>query len=233
MLEGLSIDPYDVLGLERGASLDAVREAFHAKSKKHHPDHGGDGWAFRIVVRAYERLTTELTGLSDSSILRSPITPGGSGAMRSPVGPHEEPSPSIRHGAYDREMHPTRLVQVEIVRTRVGVDDVIALLSHGQGERDLSGSMNVQWPDASVPGDPRAIPFADRILVALNAAFDDLRAKTQPVSAQSNIDHGRFQAWLRYPTGAAAGAAFKHLHVNLRARGLGARQWTRDVTVPR
>ncbi|GEM_PF-3543978 len=35
-----------------------IQRAFRAKSKKHHPDLGGDEWAFRMVVRAYEILKT-------------------------------------------------------------------------------------------------------------------------------------------------------------------------------
>jgi DnaJ domain len=51
-----SLDPRTVLGVGSSASPDELREAYHAKSKKHHPDVGGDEWAFRLVARAYEVL---------------------------------------------------------------------------------------------------------------------------------------------------------------------------------
>ena len=51
-----SLDPHTVLGVRPGASPDELQEAYHAKSKKHHPDAGGDEWAFRMVVSAYEVL---------------------------------------------------------------------------------------------------------------------------------------------------------------------------------
>jgi hypothetical protein len=51
-----SLDPRTVLGLAPGASPEEIQAAYHAKSKKHHPDVGGDEWAFRMVVRAYEVL---------------------------------------------------------------------------------------------------------------------------------------------------------------------------------
>jgi DnaJ domain len=53
-----SLDPRTVLGVGPDASLDEIREAYHVKSKKHHPDLGGDEWAFRMVLRAYEVLKT-------------------------------------------------------------------------------------------------------------------------------------------------------------------------------
>jgi len=51
-----SLDPRTVLGVGPGASAEQIREAYRAKSKKHHPDVGGDEWAFRLVATAYEVL---------------------------------------------------------------------------------------------------------------------------------------------------------------------------------
>jgi hypothetical protein len=51
-----SLDPRTVLGVAPNAALDEIHEAYRAKSKKHHPDLGGDEWAFRMVARAYEVL---------------------------------------------------------------------------------------------------------------------------------------------------------------------------------
>ena len=53
-----SLDPRTVLGVGPDASMEEIHEAYRAKSKKHHPDVGGDEWAFRMVARAYEVLTT-------------------------------------------------------------------------------------------------------------------------------------------------------------------------------
>jgi hypothetical protein len=53
-----SLDPRTVLGVGPAASLEEIHEAYRAKSKKHHPDAGGDEWAFRMVARAYEVLKT-------------------------------------------------------------------------------------------------------------------------------------------------------------------------------
>ena len=51
-----SLDPRTILGIGPNASLDEIRDAYRLKSKKHHPDLGGDEWAFRMVARAYEVL---------------------------------------------------------------------------------------------------------------------------------------------------------------------------------
>jgi hypothetical protein len=62
-----SLDPRTILGVGPDASPDEIRDAYHAKSKKHHPDMGGDEWAFRMVLRANEVLkTTARTSASTS-----------------------------------------------------------------------------------------------------------------------------------------------------------------------
>jgi curved DNA-binding protein CbpA len=67
-----SMDPRTVLGVGPDASLDEIRDAYHAKSKKHHPDMGGDEWAFRMVTRAYEVLKTTTDALSGPRPWESP-----------------------------------------------------------------------------------------------------------------------------------------------------------------
>jgi hypothetical protein len=71
-----SLDPRTVLGLAPGASPDEIQAAYRAKSKKHHPDVGGDEWAFRVVVRAYEVLNA--TASTHSSQTWQPRSEGGS-----------------------------------------------------------------------------------------------------------------------------------------------------------
>jgi hypothetical protein len=62
-----SLDPRTVLGVGPDASLDEIRDAYHAKSKKHHPDLGGDEWAFRMVSRAYDVLKATAATLGSQS----------------------------------------------------------------------------------------------------------------------------------------------------------------------
>jgi len=77
-----SLDPRTVLGVRPGASPDEIREAYHAKSKKHHPDVGGDEWAFRMVARAYEVLKT--TAAAHSAQAWEHRGPGGSARPQEP-----------------------------------------------------------------------------------------------------------------------------------------------------
>ncbi len=51
-------DPYQILGISSEATLEQIRDAYRQKTKRHHPDVGGEEWAFRLVVRAYEILST-------------------------------------------------------------------------------------------------------------------------------------------------------------------------------
>ena len=131
MLDGLDLDPHDVLGLARGCSAEDLREAYHKKSKKHHPDGGGDDWAFRVVVRAYEAIT--------QTIERERV------AAQSREAPD---TGRIRAGVQDKGIDPARLVHVEMVWMRYEVGDVMGLLAEKQSgeDRNLSGSLEITWP---------------------------------------------------------------------------------------
>jgi hypothetical protein len=47
---------WEVLGVERGASLAAIKRAYRARALETHPDRGGDAADFRALTRAYEKL---------------------------------------------------------------------------------------------------------------------------------------------------------------------------------
>jgi DnaJ-domain-containing protein 1 len=49
-------DALAVLGLQAGASQEAIKQAFRRLVKQHHPDMGGSAEAFRRVTEAYQRL---------------------------------------------------------------------------------------------------------------------------------------------------------------------------------
>lgn len=48
--------PYAELGVDRGASQEAIRAAFQARVRENHPDKGGTGDRVDAVARAYEVL---------------------------------------------------------------------------------------------------------------------------------------------------------------------------------
>lgn len=49
------MDPFEVLGLPPTASPEQIRAAFRAKSRRVHPDVGGDARAFQQLVEAAEQ----------------------------------------------------------------------------------------------------------------------------------------------------------------------------------
>src|SRR5437763_16998469 len=75
MTHSFQFDPNAILGVPTGASLREIRDAYHQKSLKYHPDKGGDEWAFRMVARAYEILsTTRVVNRTSDEFLR-PASP--------------------------------------------------------------------------------------------------------------------------------------------------------------
>ena len=51
------MDPKKILGVEPNATTKEIQRAYREQSKKHHPDAGGDTWAFQQVQDAYDALT--------------------------------------------------------------------------------------------------------------------------------------------------------------------------------
>lgn len=217
MLDGVSLDPYVVLGVARDATAEQIRDAYRRQSKRYHPDAGGDEWAFRIVVRAYESLSAEPRP--------------GPAADRA----HADPAAGrIRPGVHDKDVDATRLVAVELLWQRYEFGDVLDLLVPRPADaRPLAGTLIIRWPDEPHAARPLAIPGHDRVLRAVHTTFIEARGRPEVDESQADAADGRFVGVLRYRTGHAASLAFKHLHVRLKARGLGVRQWTRDVFLPR
>ncbi|XP_053700031.1 translocation protein SEC63 homolog [Synchiropus splendidus] len=52
-------NPYEVLGLDPGASPSQIKKQYHLLSLKYHPDKGGDEAMFMMIAKAYAALTNE------------------------------------------------------------------------------------------------------------------------------------------------------------------------------
>jgi hypothetical protein len=89
MTHSFQFDPNAILGVPLHASLREIRDAYHQKSLKYHPDKGGDEWAFRMVARAYEILSTARVVNRASDEFLRPASPRPDPEVR----PHFEPAP--------------------------------------------------------------------------------------------------------------------------------------------
>lgn len=100
--------PYKILGIGEQASDEEVKRAYHAKAAKHHPDAGGDAWAFEQVRAAYEQIMAarQARATQGTQASQSPPTSDMPMEKPSPV-PSELPSNwlvRLLKGAISREL---------------------------------------------------------------------------------------------------------------------------------
>jgi hypothetical protein len=224
------IDPLQVLGISAEASLEQIRDAYRQKAKKYHPDAGGEDWAFRILSQAYELLCA-------ARVVRAAHTEPATRPGRTPPAPASGPKAETVHaGIHDKDVDPSRIVAVEHLCVRYLWDDASYLwLTQGvpEDERFLSCSLNLSWPDG--PRSVQALPPGDRpgILAAVGEVFETMAVSTRVVASRSRVEEDRFAGWLSYSSFDRSFKALTTLHETLRRRGLGLRQWSRDLFLPR
>ena len=229
-LFSFEIDPLQVLGVSADATLEQIRDAYRQKAKKFHPDAGGEAWAFRILSQAYELLCS-------ARVVRAahfePPTRPGRATSRAGADPKAE---TVHAGIHDKDVDSSRIVAVEHLCVRYLWDDASYLwLTQGvpEEQRFLSCSLNLNWPDATRPD--RDVPIGDRagVIAVLSEVFDALILSTRPIASRSRIEDDRFAGWLSYSSFDRSWKALQALHQALRAHGLGLRQWSRDLFLPR
>jgi hypothetical protein len=209
-----SLDPRTVLGVSPAASLDEIHEAFRSKSKKHHPDLGGDEWAFRMVARAYEVLKTTAG--------TTPLKP-----WASPNSDASEPeNPVMDPGDF-------RVIEAELIWIRFAPDgSTWPGSSSVESEDTLSVCLVISWPTPNLVA--RAAEFSDasEILHALIDLFEKLRGSGSAITGRSRIEDGQFVAWLSYPDVMRAQDAYLAMRSTLRDRQLTVKLRTVDERIP-
>jgi hypothetical protein len=148
----------------------------------------------------------------------------------------ERGAESVHPGIHDEGLHPSRIVALELLCVRYLWDDADYLWLTQRApddDRFLSCNLNISWPDQGSAG--RAGPIADcaAIIATLREIFDQLIINTRVAASRSRADEDRFVGWLSYSNFDRAWKAVNAMHELLQARGLGLRQWSRDLFIPR
>jgi DnaJ domain len=226
------IDPQAVLGVPSDATLEQIRDAYRRKSKTLHPDVGGEEWAFRVLVQSYEMLST-------ARVLRATRDqPVRGHAAPAPAAPrqHEPSAETVRGGIHDQKVPASRMVGVEHLCVRYLWDEAAVVWltqKPSDEERFLSCSLNLSWPDRGQAASMAADKDATRTVLALSEVFDHMIVSTRVITSRSHASEDGFAGWLSYSSFDRSWKALKYLHDAVRSRGLGLRQWSRDLFIPK
>ena len=100
-------------------------------------------------------------------------------------------------------------------------------------DRFLSCNLNFVWPDVS--GTDKNMQAGDQppLIGQLNEIFDQMIITTRVATSRCRAQDNRFAGWLSYSNFDRAWKAVNTLHELARSRGLGLRQWSRDLFIPR
>jgi hypothetical protein len=228
-LFSFELDPHTVLGVTPHATLAEIREAYRQKAKKHHPDAGGEDWSFRILVQAYELLST--ARVVRAARQEPPARPQETRRART-----ERDSETVHSGIHDRDVDPSRILAVELLCVRYLWDEVDYLwLTERAPDEDrfLSCNLNMSWPDPTAATRDAEQADHSAVIAVLNDIFDNLIIKTRVVASRRRVEEDRFGGWLAYSNFDRAWKAVNSTQELLKARGLGIRQWSRDLFIPR
>jgi hypothetical protein len=262
MMHHFSIDPRSILNVGAEASTEEIQRAYRDKSKKHHPDLGGDEWAFRMVVRAYEILKTtseiEARHTSPSTVANRPgfgtswkdgeadcdwamfsrdENPGPSAAGEDSMAGGSTRAPASADQSSATEFRPTmvefRTIDIELVWIRFELESALKERHHEEpAATTLSVCLVISWPCTSLVRHAAQFPDAAEKLRLVIETFEDLRGREQVLSSRSRIEDGQFVGWLSYPDVVQAEAGFQRLQETLATHDLRSRLRTRDEPLP-
>jgi len=228
-LFSFDLDPHKVLGVTPHATLGEIRDAYRQKAKKYHPDAGGEDWSFRILVQAYEMLSAARVARAARD--DSPARPQTAGRPRP-----EHGAETVHAGIHDRDVHPSHVLAVELLCVRYLWDeaDYLWLIQRAPDEdRFLSCNLNMSWPDLSGADAAAGPGHREPVITTLTEIFDHMIITSHVLTSCSRAQEDRFGGWLSYSNFDRAWKAVNSLHALVRSHGLGLRQWSRDLFIPR
>jgi hypothetical protein len=243
------LDPLHVLGVSAQATLEEIRAAYREKAKRYHPDKGGEDWTFRILSQAYEMASTARVARAASrDTAPRPAQPQPHPHAQAHAQAHEQahsyadrPRPerqteSSHAGIFDHEVPQSRIVAVELLCIRYLWDDTdyVWLTQRVPDEdRFLSCNLTMSWPDENAAARSLSHDDQAQILSALQETFDHMTVASRVVSSRCRTQDDQFSGWLAYSNFDRAFKAVGTLHESLKSRGMGMRQWSRDLFIPR
>ncbi len=89
------MDARKILGVSNNATPQEIRKAYREKAQKHHPDQGGDSWAFQQVKDAFDELMNQ-KDTENPFESPPPNTPQSTAPMAENTNKHAEGHPN--HG---------------------------------------------------------------------------------------------------------------------------------------
>jgi hypothetical protein len=256
MTHSFHFDPNTILGVPTGASLREIRDAYHQKSLKYHPDKGGDEWAFRMVVRAYEilshaRVVDRASG--ESSWVAEPQAPpepppraawvdsfSPSEPAPGPAATDPGASTNIKGWSGTSRSHAgedpaglARIVYVELLILRFELDCSLDLFARRPEDRNLSCTLHVTWPVEELADRAPTIPNAAKIHKRINEALKSRGVRKHALNKRSTLEDGRLDAWFTYPTAVMASEALDAFRAALAEHDLEVEKQVREMAVPR
>ncbi len=242
MTHSFLFDPSSILGVATGASLSEIRDAYRQKSLKHHPDKGGDEWAFRLVAQAYEILcTARVVHRTTDDFVRSRPTPQAHPADHPPraANPYDPSADlknwggALRSHAEDSPEDAAKIVDAELLILRFELECSLDLFARKPEARNLSCSVHIAWPVPALTEQASTLPDAARTLKKIGLAFQSKGVRKHALKEQSATDHGRFEGWLTYSTAVLASEALDAFRDALQKDGLVVEKQVREMAIPR